>query len=122
VCGVTGQLVTKRTLGGVIFLSGFASIKSAGSDSLFWLRYYPDWCFPKQMMDNVAVFSKPHPPLLMSHGTKDIVVKYENALELYKKALPPKTLITIKGSGHGAVGAAGEFYTAVRKFIEDNYL
>jgi hypothetical protein len=120
--GVTGQLVTKRTLGGIIFQSGFASMKTSGADSLFWLKYYPDWCFPRHMMDNVAVFTKPHPPLLISHGTRDTVVRYENALELYTKAIQPKTLLTFQGGGHGTVGKAGEFYATIRKFLKDNDL
>jgi pimeloyl-ACP methyl ester carboxylesterase len=116
--GVTGQLLKKRRLAGVIFQSGFASLKSAAVDKCFWLRLYPDWCFPPQIMDNVEVFSKPHPPLLMSHGTKDGVVRYENAMALYDSAVPPKTLLTMPGGGHGSVGTYGEFYIAVLKFLK----
>jgi fermentation-respiration switch protein FrsA (DUF1100 family) len=120
--GVTGQLLKKRRLAAVIFQSGFASLKSAGSERYFWLRLYPDWCFPHQILDNVEVFSKPHPPFLMSHGTNDSVVSYQNAMLLYNSAIPPKTLLTMPGGGHGTVGAKGEFYTAVRKFLKDNKL
>lgn len=40
--GVTGQLSMKRRLAAVIFQSGFASLKSAARESLFWLWLYPD--------------------------------------------------------------------------------
>jgi hypothetical protein len=30
--------------------------------------------------------------------------------------------LTMPGGGHGTVGAKGEFYTAVRKFLKDNKL
>ncbi len=120
--GVTGQLVKRRRLGGVIFQSGFSSLKAAAADSMIWLRAYPNWCFPRQMMDNVEVFSKPHPPLLISHGTGDTIVRYKNALELYNKAIQPKTLLTLPGGHHGTVGANGEFYVAIRKFLKENNL
>jgi fermentation-respiration switch protein FrsA (DUF1100 family) len=120
--GVTGQLLKKRRLAGVIFQSGFASMKSAAMDKAFWLRFYPDWCFPRQIMDNMEVFSKPHPPLLISHGTNDHVVSYENAMMLYNTAIPIKMFLTMPGGGHGSVGAKGEFYIAVRKFLNQNKL
>jgi uncharacterized protein len=117
--GVTGQLVERRHLGGVVFQSGFASLKSAACDTLFWLRMYPDWAFPPQMMNNVAVFSKQHPPLLMIHGTKDHVVSYSNALALYNKAIPPKVMLTIPGGNHGSNGGV-KFFTTVKQFLGEN--
>ncbi|MFY0022366.1 hypothetical protein ABTQ05_20790, partial [Acinetobacter baumannii] len=63
--GVTGQLLKRRSLAGVIFQSGFASLKTAARDTLFWLQFYPDWMFPAQMMDNEPLFTRPHPPLLI---------------------------------------------------------
>ena len=120
--GVTGYIASKRTLGGVIFQSGFSTMKRSGEDSLFWLKFYPDCLFPPPIMDNVKVFSKAHPPLLMSNAKGDKVVTYENAMVLYKSALPPKTLVTFEGAGHGTVGKNGEFYAAVRQFLRANGL
>ncbi len=120
--GVTGQLVERRQLGGVIFQAGFASLKSAACDALFWLRFYPDWAFPAQMMDNVAVFRKSHPPLLMIHGTKDTTVKYSNALSLFNAAVPPKMLLTIPGGRHGSTGNAEKYFGTIREFLSRNQI
>jgi uncharacterized protein len=99
--GVTGQLAERRKLGGIILQSGFTSLMRAGRDTFFWLRLYPDWCFPRQIMDNIAVFSKPHPPLLIVHGKKDHILSFENATDLYSKAIPPKSLLVLPGWTHG---------------------
>ncbi len=116
--GVVGQLAAHRELGGVVIHSGFASLMSAGRDTFFWLRFYPDWAFPKQTMDNVAVFSKPHPPLLIVHGTTDQILKYSRAAELFEKAVEPKALLTLP-TGHSSFGKKNEFVFAMHRFMRD---
>jgi fermentation-respiration switch protein FrsA (DUF1100 family) len=118
--GITGQLSLKRKLAGIIFQAGFASLTSVGRDSLFWLNLYPDWSFPKQLLDNVAVFKQPHPPLLMIHGTDDRTVRYSNALKLYEAALPPKMLLTVPHGNHGGTGDAQKYYATIRQFLKSN--
>lgn len=116
--GVVGQLAARRKLGGVVIHSGFASLVSAGRDTFFWLRWYPEWAFPRQKMDNIAVFSKPHPPLLIVHGTTDHILSYSRAAELYEKAIEPKRMLTLP-NGHSSFGMKGEFIVAMRKFMRD---
>jgi len=120
--GVTGQLVARRKVGGVILQSGFSSLLRASRDTLPWLRLYPDSWFPKQMMDNVAVFSKPHPPLLIIHGQKDRVLSVQNAQDLYAAAAQQKTLLINPDGDHGAFGKGNTFFIAVEKFLRENNL
>ncbi len=119
--GVTGQLCLRRKLAAVIMHSGFASLISAGRDKLFWLRLYPDWSFPKQMMDNIAVFSKPHPPLLIVHGKTDPIISCSEALNLFNKAAEPKNIFLVP-QGHCSFGRGNQFATEVRKFLLENKL
>lgn len=122
-CGPTGQLVTRRRVGGVVLQAGFSSLVRAGRDRFAWLRLYPDWSFPQQLrLDNVAVFSKPHPPLLIIHGTNDTVLPYANAAELYQKALPSKTILTVQNAGHCAWGTRDQFATTFNRFLQTNNL
>jgi hypothetical protein len=51
-----------RFLSGTVFGAG---AEQRCADTLFWLSLYPDWSFSGQLLDNIAVFSKPHPPLLI---------------------------------------------------------
>lgn len=118
--GVTGQLALQRELAGVVMLSGFSSLISAGRDSFIWLRLYPDFCFPKQMLDNAAVFSKVHVPLLIVHGTADRVISWHEATRLYEKASQPKSILVMEGEGHASFGKDNTFALTLKEFLERN--
>jgi fermentation-respiration switch protein FrsA (DUF1100 family) len=120
--GVTGQLVAKRQVGGVILQSGFSSLLRASKDVLPWLRLYPRNCFPKQMMDNIAVFSKQHPPLLIVHGQKDTLVLCKNAEDLFGAASAPKSILILQDGDHGSFGKGNEYFVAVETFLNSNKL
>ena len=114
--GVTGQLALQRELAGVVMLSGFSSLKSAGRDTFKWLRLYPDFCFPKQMLDNVAVFNKIHIPLLIVHGTADSVISWHEATRLYEKASQPKSILIMEGAGHSSFGKGNVFAVTLKQW------
>ena len=116
--GPTGQLVLRRRVGAVVLQSGFSSLLRASRDRLPWLRLYPDALFPRQAMDNIAVFSKPHPPLLIVHGTKDDMLSFSNAEDLYKAAIEPKQMFVIEGEGHGAFGKFADFRDTLATFLK----
>ena len=119
--GVSSQLALKRPLAGVIFQSGFSSLMRAGRDRLVWLKAYPDWVFPESLkLDNISVFRKPHPPLLIVHGKCDRQVSFANAEDLYKNAIEPKTLLTINDGPHCCFGKRDEFLLCVRSFLNQN--
>jgi fermentation-respiration switch protein FrsA (DUF1100 family) len=116
--GVTGQLVSRRKVGAVILQSGFTSLLRASRDVLPWLRLYPDWCFPKQMLDNVAVFGKSHAPLLIVHGQEDGLVSVANARELFAAAVEPKELLILRQGEHGKFGSGNEYFDKVKAFLD----
>ncbi len=119
--GVSSQLALKRPLAGVILQSGFSSLMRAGRDRFVWLKAYPDWVFPEQLkLDNASVFSKPHPPLLIVHGTNDRIVSYANAEDLYRRALQPKTLMTVADGPHCCFGKRDQFLRSVQTFLNQN--
>jgi len=117
-CGITGQLVAHRTVGGVILHSGATSLMRAGRDTLFWLSLYPDWSFSGQLLDNIAVFSKAHPPLLIIHAKKDKTLCFRNAEDLYGKAIQPKSLLVLPEGGHCSFGQSDEVIVAIRDFLK----
>ncbi len=118
--GVTGQLAAQRELGGVIMLSGFSSLLSCAKDRLFWLRWYPRWCFPREYdMDNVSIFEKLHPPLLIVHGRKDYVIPCKEAESLYAHAIEPKSMLLFP-KGHCTFGKGNDFAIAVRQWLAQN--
>lgn len=119
--GVSSQLLLKRPLAGVIFQSGFTSLMRAGRDRLVWLKAYPDWAFPEYLkLDNAAVFSKPHPPLLIIHGKCDRQVLYANAEDLYKQSVEPKMLMPVVDGPHCCFGKQDEFLACIRSFLQQH--
>jgi alpha-beta hydrolase superfamily lysophospholipase len=120
--GITGQLIQHREVGGVILHSGFVSLISAGREMLPWLRLYPDCVFPHQILDNDAVFSKPHPPLCLVHGQEDKTISFTNAEELYKHAAESKTLVALPGVGHCSFGRSNEAIVAINRFLKQSDL
>lgn len=117
-CGPTGQLVANRPVSAVILQSCYPSMLMAGRETLPWLNLYPDALFPRQMLDSVAVYSKPHPPLLIIHGTSDNVLSYRNALFLFSKSREPKTLLTVKNGPHSCFGKTEEFTDALSRLLK----
>lgn len=114
--GVTGYLCTRRELAGVIMLSGFSSLLSTGRKTLPWLHAYPDSTFLNHAMDNTAVFSKSHPPLLIVHGDQDNIIPVEEAHRLYDRAIEPKKLLILHG-GHCSFGDGQEFNKCLAAFL-----
>lgn len=120
--GVTGQIALRRKVGAVIIQSGFSSLLRASRDVLPWLHLYPDSWFPAQTMDNIAVFRRPHAPLLIVHGRLDNFVVSKNADDLFAAAIEPKMLLVLPEGDHGSFGKGNEFFRTVEKFLRNHNL
>lgn len=116
-CGPTGQLAKQRKLAGVVLHAGFSSLCDAARDNLFWLRYYPEWTFPPALrLDNVSVFSKSHPPLLIVHSKVDNVIPYIEAKRLFDRAAEPKSMLVLE-KGHTSLGDGARFQNVVTAWL-----
>lgn len=120
--GVTGQLVTQRKVGAVVLQSGFSSLVRAGRDKIPWLKVYPDSWFPKQRMDNVAVFKRAHPPLLIVHGRKDNMLSVQNAIDLFASSISTKDLLILPDGDHGSFGKGNAYFEKMHQFLAENNL
>ncbi|MCH2197823.1 MAG: lysophospholipase [Flavobacteriales bacterium] len=60
-------------------------------------------------------------PVLMLHGTKDRIVPYSSAFELYKQVQHREDvhLITIPGAGHNNLNAYPSFWEGLREFVAE---
>jgi fermentation-respiration switch protein FrsA (DUF1100 family) len=115
--GVTCELLKKRQCGGIILMSGFASLVATGKDCVPWLRLYPDFLFIEPRMDNAAILSRPHPPLLIVHGAQDTVLSYVYSEELAQSACPPKQFVGVPDGDHVSPVYSNLFLKAARPFI-----
>jgi fermentation-respiration switch protein FrsA (DUF1100 family) len=99
-CAVAAQVSSQRQLAGVILQSPFSSLYDAGRSRFFFVNWYPESWFANINLDNVAVFKKPHPPLLLIHGTADNILGVNNSEKIFASAIGPKQLAIIPGMGH----------------------
>jgi fermentation-respiration switch protein FrsA (DUF1100 family) len=117
--GVTGQLALHRKLAGAVIQSGFSSLISAARTTLPWLKLYPDWAFPEQMMDNIAAFNEKQIPLFITHGRTDKIISCNEAIKLFNSASQPKAILLFP-DGHSTFGKGNTFAVALKKFISKN--
>ncbi|HEY9757201.1 MAG TPA: alpha/beta hydrolase [Oculatellaceae cyanobacterium] len=98
--GITGNLASKVASAGVILQCPFLSLRERAVEILPVEHIYPQFLFPENALDNAAVFSKQHPPLLIVGGVKDTVLPVHHADKLAEVALAPKSYIRIEEAGH----------------------
>jgi alpha-beta hydrolase superfamily lysophospholipase len=98
--GITGNLASKVRCAGVILQCPFVSLRKRATEILPIEHLYPQACFPENALDNGAVFSKAHAPLLIIGGVLDRILPIHHSEQLYQTALEPKTFIPIEEAGH----------------------
>jgi fermentation-respiration switch protein FrsA (DUF1100 family) len=117
--GFTSELSTMRKAGGIILQSAFTSLPDVASDNLFFLKLYPTWVYPEPHLSSIDIMSRPHAPLLIIHGKKDSILKYQYSEQIMKRALEPKTLLLLPDADHNDVYDKNVDLTmpALNKFI-----
>jgi len=120
-CAVTTHIASVRKASAIILQSGFASLKGAAQDRLFFMRLYPDFMLIKPSMDNLSYVAGPHPPLLFIHGDKDDILPSRYSKEMYSKASEPKRMIVLPNAGHNDICTVdmSEYVAGVSQFIRD---
>ena len=103
--GVATYVSTQRPAAGLIIHGGFSSLERIGKEKEPILRIYPSWLFPQPRMDNAEILKHKHPPLLILHGEKDVMIPIAHAEELANVASQPKTFVRFPDSGHWTLDA-----------------
>jgi fermentation-respiration switch protein FrsA (DUF1100 family) len=118
---VAAYISSQRECAGIIYQSGFASLRRVALEIFPFLRAFPRWFFPAQELDSTVILSKPHAPLLIIHGVLDLVVPYEHATALYAVACEPKELLTLPLSGHNdlASTAPNQYVEAINRLLSN---
>lgn len=111
-----------KELKGIIFSSGFASIYNMMTQ-LFRVespRMTPSSLEPFSNDFRAKKFIK---PVLIIHGTSDMIIPYSEAILLYK-SIPDnvkKKLITIEGAGHNDImNYKTQYFSALEAFVNNN--
>jgi uncharacterized protein len=59
-------------------------------------------------------------PLLLIHGTADVILSHESSEMLFERAREPKTLKLVVGAGHGLAESADEVFATVDEWLMRN--
>jgi pimeloyl-ACP methyl ester carboxylesterase len=59
-------------------------------------------------------------PLLLIHGTADVILSHESSEMLFERAREPKTLKLVTGAGHGLAESADEVFATVDEWLMRN--
>ena len=96
----------RRTVAGIILQSGFSALADIGKEQVPFLKVYPDFMFTSPRLDNAALMSRPHAPLLILHGEKDTLIGIHHSEEIFRRAVGPKSFVRFPNSGHADVTQA----------------
>ncbi len=120
-CSASCKIVSRRKCAGMILQSGYSSLVSVARERYPLLYCWPESCFPKPTLDNVAMLKQPHPPLLIIHGKADGLVPIAHAAMNYAAAQDPKKLVIFENSGHVDLveGEPAKFTSVVAGFLDE---
>ena len=105
-------------LGGLIIEGGFTSLPAmANALAPSWLPI--DWLIT-QKFDTIDKIAKVPAPVLIVHGTGDLLVPYRFSEALYAAARDPKRLVLVEGGGHYNTSWVGyaEYQRAIAELFD----
>jgi uncharacterized protein len=97
---VATYVSTQRRARAMILQSGFSSLEKIAKQKMPLLKIFPTWLFPRPLLDNVAILSQSHIPVLILHGAKDDTIPPAHSREMYAKAVNPKEIVLFPSSTH----------------------
>jgi fermentation-respiration switch protein FrsA (DUF1100 family) len=106
----------------MILQSGFASITKISKHHIPFMHIYPSSLFPQPLLDSVAVLRQgAHPPLLVVHGHKDLVVPFSHGKELFESAVNKRFFVDFPEAEHSDIPliAQERFVSAMKTFFDE---
>ena len=116
--GISCHIADSNKCAAIILQSTFSSLPSVGKKVFLVFRAVPKFLHPKIKLDNAAILSKKHAPVLIMHGTEDEVIPFSEAERLNSKAIEPKKFVPIKRSGHNNIQIF-ELKEAISEFLQE---
>ncbi len=95
---VAARTAAKRTCGGLVLQSGFASLRELAARTYPYLPVRP---FLRSRFDAETSVRATHAPVLVVHSLDDEHVPFEHATRLFAAAALPKKLVALHGSHFG---------------------
>lgn len=114
---ISSYVSSVRQCAGIVLQSGFLSLNRIAQEVMPLLRVYPSWMFPK--LNSLNVMKKPHPPLLIMHGTQDGLISSKHAQQLFANAIEPKKLVLFHNTKHADIATTEpeEYVRVLSEFL-----
>ncbi len=119
---VSCEIAAERSCSGLVLQSGFSSLRKIGQETVPIMKIYPQVLFPKPFLNAVErVASRTGYPLLIIHGSKDQVVPFSHAEEVYAAASEPKRFVQLPDCAHSDIWCTSPetFVSELKEFIEE---
>lgn len=95
--GVATQLATEFDVGGLMLLAPLLSVADMAGHLY---PYFPSKYFVFDEFDNLSKITKINAPLLIVHGTWDVILPHEQSVRFFEAAVQPKTFVSVPRGGH----------------------
>jgi fermentation-respiration switch protein FrsA (DUF1100 family) len=112
--GVATELASRHKHRALILMSAFTSAPDVGHDIYPWL---PTRLLMRNRFDNLAKLKKCCGPVIVCHGTADVIIGYHHGERLFAAANEPKLFHRIEG-GHHDEALPEAFFREARQFLE----
>lgn len=106
---------------GLILQSGIASLPNVARNGIVLFLLYPDFIWPRPLLNNCDLLAQSETPLLLLHGSKDTLVPISNADLLFACAhAPDKSFIKLPDCGHNDVGVEDcqTYLDTIKSFVD----
>lgn len=111
--GVATKLAGEHQVCAVILQSPFTSLSDLAHYHYPWILIKPWDQF--NSLDRIKTI---HAPLLIIHGTQDMIVPYTQGWTLFNHANEPKKMLTINQYGHNNLWNSNNFSEEIIRFIQ----
>ncbi len=114
---VAVELASRHECGGLIVESSFTSVP-AMAHRIYHVPFIE--YLPHSRFDSLAKIARVRAPVLIIHGTEDMVIPFEMGQKLFEAARQPKTLMRIEGAGHDDPYVVGgeAYFNRLRTFVQ----
>ncbi|MBS0236079.1 MAG: alpha/beta fold hydrolase [Proteobacteria bacterium] len=111
--GPAVKMATEKEFKGLLLITPYTSIADRGYETYPFL---PINTLLKHNFDNMSNIKDVHVPIIIVHGTDDVIMPHWHSERLHKEANEPKKLIIYPGVGHSDYDTA-RIFQEMRSFL-----
>ena len=116
--GVAVNMAIEDNYKGLFLITPYTSIADRAQE-IYW--FLPVRYLLKDGIESKIFIDKINAPLLMAHGTNDLIIPHTHSKQLFSVAKDPKKLIIYEGKGHSNLDTREIFREMTEYFVTGGY-